>query len=71
MNTNAPDHEGPEALFLALTGLFTRSRFLSFTQDFVNFTPKGKRIVKPHQFYAVKRHGATTSPSSGRCAPGW
>jgi len=55
VNTNAPDHEGPEALFLALAGLFTRSRFLSFTQDFVNFTPKGKRIAKPHQFYAVKR----------------
>ncbi|MEU8270515.1 type I restriction endonuclease subunit R [Sphaerisporangium sp. NPDC049002] len=55
VDTNASDREGPEALFLALTGLFTQPRFLSFARDFVNFTPKGKRIAKPHQFYAVKR----------------
>lgn len=55
VDTNASDHEGPEALFLALHGLFNQPRFLTFTRDFVNFTPQGKRIAKPHQFHAVQK----------------
>ncbi|MFF0244846.1 type I restriction endonuclease subunit R [Streptosporangium sandarakinum] len=49
------DPDVPEALFLALHGLFDRQRFLSLTRDFVNFTPQGKRVAKPHQFHAVRK----------------
>ncbi|MER7467175.1 type I restriction endonuclease subunit R [Streptomyces sp. NPDC097981] len=55
VDTNAPDYDGLEALNLALHGLFTQSRFLSLTRNFVNFTPTGKRIAKPHQYYAVTK----------------
>ncbi|MFJ4414261.1 type I restriction endonuclease subunit R [Streptomyces sp. NPDC088925] len=53
-------YEGPDALTLALQGLFEQRRFLQLTRGFVNFSPQkadeplsGKRIAKPHQFYAV------------------
>lgn len=55
VDTNSPDHDGEEALALALHGLFDRERFLSLTTNFVNFTSKSKRIAKPHQFFAVTR----------------
>ncbi|WP_432185777.1 type I restriction endonuclease subunit R [Streptomyces sp. Tue6028] len=62
VDTNAPDYDGLEALNLALHGLFTQDRFLSLTRNFVNFTPpkpgeplSGKRIAKPHQYFAVNK----------------
>ncbi|MEU1667096.1 type I restriction endonuclease subunit R [Streptomyces sparsogenes] len=55
VDTSAPDHDGVEALFLSLHGLFTQSRFLSLAANFVNFTPSGKRIAKPHQYHAVTK----------------
>ncbi|MDH6578855.1 type I restriction endonuclease subunit R [Kitasatospora sp. MAP5-34] len=55
VDTNAPDYDGPEALSLALHGLFTQRRFLSLAEGFVNFTPTGKRIAKPHQYHAVTK----------------
>ncbi|MEU9561681.1 type I restriction endonuclease subunit R [Streptomyces sp. NPDC048161] len=55
VDTNAPDYDGLEALNLALYGLFTQPRFLSLAANFVNFTPTGKRIAKPHQYYAVTK----------------
>ncbi|WP_157254922.1 type I restriction endonuclease subunit R [Nonomuraea typhae] len=55
VDTNAPDHDGEEALVLALHGLFLLSRFLFITAHFVNFTPAGKRIAKPHQYHAVTK----------------
>ncbi|MFJ5954038.1 type I restriction endonuclease subunit R [Streptomyces noursei] len=55
-DTTAPDYEGPEALNLALHGLFTQRRFLSLVANFVNFPPPaGKRIAKPHQYFAVTK----------------
>jgi type I restriction enzyme R subunit len=53
VDTNAPDYDGPEALAVALHGLFNQRRFLELTGGFVNFTAKTKRIAKPHQHYAV------------------
>ncbi|MFI0979439.1 type I restriction endonuclease subunit R [Streptomyces sp. NPDC021093] len=61
VDTAAPDYDGLEALNLALHGLFTQSRFLSLAESFVNFVPGkgnsggGKRIAKPHQYYAVTK----------------
>ncbi|MCC5581785.1 type I restriction endonuclease subunit R [Microtetraspora sp. AC03309] len=55
VDTNAPDHDGVEALFLALHGLFALCRFLHLAGHFVNFTPSGKRIAKPHQYHAVTK----------------
>lgn len=62
VDTNAPDYDGLEAVNLALHGLFTQDRFLSLTRNFVNFTPpkpgeplSGKRIAKPHQYFAVNK----------------
>jgi type I restriction enzyme, R subunit len=53
VDTNAPDYDGVEALFVALHGLFTQRHFLCLAENFVNFTPSGKRIAKPHQYHAV------------------
>ncbi|MFD8703773.1 type I restriction endonuclease subunit R [Kitasatospora sp. NPDC059648] len=55
VDTNAPDYDGAEALSLALHGLFNQPRFLSLTANFVNFTSTGKRIAKPHQYFAVTK----------------
>ncbi|MEU8671323.1 type I restriction endonuclease subunit R [Streptomyces anulatus] len=74
VDTNAPDYDGLEALSLSLHGLFTQSRLLSLTRNFVNFTPTGKRIAKPHQYYAVtKAVGAivTASRSNGQAGVVW
>ncbi|MCZ4103423.1 type I restriction endonuclease subunit R [Streptomyces sp. H39-C1] len=81
VNTNAPDYDGLEALNLALYGLFTHSRFLSLTAGFVNFTaPKpgeslsGKRIAKPHQYFAVIKAVdaiVTASHSNGQAGVVW
>ncbi|MFB4302252.1 type I restriction endonuclease subunit R [Actinomadura sp. NTSP31] len=53
VDTNVPDYDGEEALVVALYGLFSLCRFLHLTAHFVNFTPAGKRIAKPHQYHAV------------------
>jgi type I restriction enzyme R subunit len=62
VDTNEPGYDGLDALNLALHGLFTQDRFLSLTRNFVNFPPpkpdeplSGKRIAKPHQYFAVKK----------------
>ncbi|MFC9608618.1 type I restriction endonuclease subunit R [Streptomyces niveus] len=62
VDTNEPGYDGLDALNLALHGLFTQDRFLSLTRNFVNFPPpkpgeplSGKRIAKPHQFFAVNK----------------
>ncbi|GAA3756731.1 type I restriction endonuclease subunit R [Salinactinospora qingdaonensis] len=54
VDTTAPDYDGPEALTLALYGLFDQARFLDLTRNFVNFTPDGKRLAKAHQYFAVR-----------------
>ncbi|MFF4443472.1 type I restriction endonuclease subunit R [Streptomyces sp. NPDC001502] len=74
VDTNAPDYDGLEALSLALHGLFTQSRFLSLTRNFVNFTPTGKRIAKPHQYFAVTKAVeaiVTASQSNGQAGVVW
>ncbi|AZK95536.1 MULTISPECIES: type I restriction endonuclease subunit R [Streptomyces] len=74
VDTNAPDYDGLEALNLALHGLFTQSRFLSLTRNFVNFTPTGKRIAKPHQYFAVTKAVeaiVTASQSNGQAGVVW
>ncbi|MFJ7205223.1 type I restriction endonuclease subunit R [Streptomyces sp. NPDC098789] len=74
VDTNAPDYDGLEALNLALHGLFTQSRFLSLTRNFVNFTPTGKRIAKPHQYYAVTKAVdaiVTASQTNGQAGVVW
>ncbi|MEU4215890.1 type I restriction endonuclease subunit R [Actinoplanes sp. NPDC026623] len=53
VDTAAPDYDGPEALAVALRGLFQRRRFLELTAGFVNFTARTKRIAKAHQHFAV------------------
>ncbi|WP_200305681.1 type I restriction endonuclease subunit R [Streptomyces adelaidensis] len=62
VDTNEPGYDGLDALNLALHGLFTQARFLSLTRSFVNFPPpkpgeplSGKRIAKPHQYFAVNK----------------
>ncbi|MER8068555.1 type I restriction endonuclease subunit R [Streptomyces sp. NPDC094034] len=62
VDTNEPGYDGLDALNLALQGLFTQVRFLSLTRNFVNFPPpkpgeplSGKRIAKPHQYFAVNK----------------
>jgi type I restriction enzyme R subunit len=72
--TSDPSYDGPEALSLALHGLFTQPRFLSLASSFVNFTPKGKRIAKPHQYFAVTKAVeavVTASRSNGRAGVVW
>ncbi|GAB3456122.1 type I restriction endonuclease subunit R [Streptomonospora sediminis] len=54
VDTASPTYDGPEALSLALHGLFDQARFLDLARNFVNFTPDGKRISKPHQYFAVR-----------------
>lgn len=74
VDTNAPDYDGLEALNLALHGLFTQPRFLSLTRNFVNFTATGKRIAKPHQYYAVTKAVeaiVTASQSNGQAGVVW
>ena len=74
VDTTAPGHDGAEALFVALHGLFEQRRFLSLTGGFVNFTPSGKRIAKPHQYHAVaKAVGAIVeaSRSDGQAGVVW
>ncbi|MFD4942096.1 type I restriction endonuclease subunit R [Streptomyces sp. NPDC058409] len=74
VDTNAPDYDGLEALSLAVHGLFTQSRFLSLTRNFVNFTPTGKRIAKPHQYFAVTKAVdaiVTASRSNGQAGVVW
>ncbi|MER7778177.1 type I restriction endonuclease subunit R [Streptomyces sp. NPDC096191] len=59
VDTNEPGYDGLDALNLAVHGLFTQERFLSLTRNFVNFPPpkplSGKRIAKPHQYFAVNK----------------
>ncbi|MEU7756716.1 type I restriction endonuclease subunit R [Micromonospora sp. NPDC049171] len=55
VDATAPDYDGPEALIVALYGLFNQRRFLELTDGFVNFTSKSKRIAKAHQYFAVIR----------------
>ncbi|MFJ6320764.1 type I restriction endonuclease subunit R [Streptomyces californicus] len=62
VDTNEPGYDGLDALNLALHGLFTQDRLLSLTRNFVNFPPpkpgeplSGKRIAKPHQYFAVNK----------------
>ncbi|NEA34303.1 type I restriction endonuclease subunit R [Streptomyces sp. SID13031] len=62
VDTNEPGYDGLEALNLALHGLFTQDRFLLLSRNFVNFPPptpgeplSGKRIAKPHQYFAVNK----------------
>ncbi|WP_374251208.1 type I restriction endonuclease subunit R [Micromonospora sp. R77] len=55
VDTTASDYDGPEALTVALYGLFNQRRFLELTSGFVNFTSKAKRIAKAHQHFAVVR----------------
>ncbi|MGW0769730.1 type I restriction endonuclease subunit R [Streptomyces sp. NPDC002676] len=74
VDTHSPEHDGQEALNLALDGLFTRARFLSLTAHFVNFTPTGKRIAKPHQYVAVTKAVESivaASRDSGRAGVVW
>lgn len=74
IDTNAPDHDGVEALFLALHGLFTHHRFLSLAENFVNFIPAGKRIAKPHQYHAVLKAVAAiveASRTNGQAGVVW
>lgn len=56
-DTDSPEYDGPEALQVALHGLFNQPRLLSLTRNFVNFvgSTSGKRIAKPHQFFAVTK----------------
>ena len=53
------DADAPDALALALRGLFEQSRFLDLARNFVNFTSSGgehgKRIAKAHQYFAVNK----------------
>ncbi|WP_406080422.1 type I restriction endonuclease subunit R [Micromonospora sp. NBC_00858] len=55
VDATAPDYDGPEALIVALYGLFNQRRFLELTEGFVNFTSGSKRIAKAHQYFAVIR----------------
>jgi type I restriction enzyme, R subunit len=55
IDTSSPEYDGPEALVVALHGLFLRQRFSELTAGFVNFTSTTKRIAKPHQHFAVVR----------------
>ncbi|GAA2596305.1 type I restriction endonuclease subunit R [Winogradskya consettensis] len=55
VDTSSPEYDGPEALTVALHGLFNQQRFLGLTSGFVNFTSTTKRIAKPHQYFAVTR----------------
>nr|WP_243709533.1 type I restriction endonuclease subunit R [Micromonospora sp. 15K316] len=55
VDATAPDYDGPEALIVALYGLFNQRRFLELADGFVNFTSKSKRIAKAHQYFAVVR----------------
>lgn len=74
VDTNAPDYDGLEALSLALHGLFTHPRFISLAANFVNFTPTGKRIAKPHQYFAVTKAVdaiVVASESSGQAGVVW
>ncbi|MCJ0871147.1 type I restriction endonuclease subunit R [Streptomyces sp. AP-93] len=53
---------------LALHGLFTRDRFLSFIKSFINFVPskRMKRIAKPHQYHAVTRASEAVRVAAAR-----
>ncbi|MFY1696722.1 type I restriction endonuclease subunit R [Solwaraspora sp. WMMA2101] len=55
VDTSSPEYDGPEALSVALHGLFNQRRFLDLAAGFVNFTPRTKRIAKAHQHLAVIR----------------
>ncbi|MFV2097404.1 type I restriction endonuclease subunit R [Micromonospora sp. LOL_014] len=55
VDTSSPEYDGPEALTVALHGLFNQRRFLELAAGFVNFTSDTKRIAKPHQHFAVIR----------------
>ncbi|MEU3307165.1 type I restriction endonuclease subunit R [Nocardiopsis sp. NPDC006832] len=53
------DADAPDALALALRGLFEQPRFLDLARNFVNFTGSGgshgKRVAKAHQYFAVTK----------------
>lgn len=55
VDITAPEYDGPEALTLALYGVFNQLRFLELIAGYVNFTSETKRIAKPHQHFAVAR----------------
>ncbi|MGW6310140.1 type I restriction endonuclease subunit R [Streptomyces niveus] len=40
---------------LALRGLFDRARLLRFVDGFIDFTSAGKRIARPHQYFAATK----------------
>ncbi|MBB2911255.1 type I restriction enzyme R subunit [Streptosporangium becharense] len=74
VDTGALGYDGEEAMFLALHGLFGQRRFLTLAENFVNFTPTGKRIAKPHQYHAVTRAVASiveASRSNGQAGVVW
>lgn len=76
--TTAVDFSGM-ALGIALNGLFERRRMLDLLAHFVNFTkgkkdPPSKRIVKPHQYFAVTkavRKLVEASREDGRAGVVW
>lgn len=81
VDTDEPGYDGLDALHLALHGLFTQDRFLSLTRNFVNFPPpkpgephSGKRIAKPHQYFAVNKavdRVVEVSHETGRAGVVW
>ncbi|MEU7868126.1 type I restriction endonuclease subunit R [Dactylosporangium sp. NPDC049140] len=74
VDTNSPEYDGEEALTVALHGLFTQRQFLELAEGFVNFTPKGKRIAKAHQYFAVAKAIAAivkASRSNGQAGVVW
>ncbi|MEV7487759.1 type I restriction endonuclease subunit R [[Kitasatospora] papulosa] len=53
-----PDQAGEgdaTAEHLALRGLFNRTRLLRFVDGFIDFTSTGKRIARPHQYFAATK----------------
>lgn len=77
---SSPDFEydevdKPDALALALHGLFEQNRFLDLARNFVNFTSSGsqhgKRVAKAHQYFAVTKalkavvHASRTNGQAG------
>ena len=71
-----PSDDSELALNVALYGLFEQNRFIKLLHGFINFTRegKGKRIAKPHQYFAVTKAVAKVieaSRSNGRAGVVW
>ncbi|MFV2198775.1 type I restriction endonuclease subunit R [Nocardiopsis sp. LOL_012] len=72
-----PD-DTPDALALALRGLFDQARFLDLARNFTNFTSgggkQGKRVAKAHQYFAVTKAlkaVVTASRTNGQAGVVW